>query len=138
MAHADPRRPVDSPRPPAPQPLTRAERTAACYHALVSRNRPARPLATSQDLLTWSGSPAEIVGGELVEKAVPSPEHGSAQFALSGQLFSPFGSSRGSGGPGGWWLMTEVEVEYETHEIYRHDHLGFRSDLHPERPTGRP
>jgi len=85
-----------------------------------------------------NGPPAEIVGGELVEKATPSPEHGSAQFALSGQLFSPFGSSRGSGGPGGWWLMTEVEVEYETHEIYRHDHLGFRRDRHPVRPSGRP
>lgn len=104
----------------------------------MSTSRPAPPLATKQDLLTRSGPPAEIIGGEIVEKAVPSPEHGSAQFALSGQLFPPFGSSRGSGGPGGWWLMTEVEVEYETHEVYRHDHLGFRKDRHPERPTGRP
>lgn len=112
--------------------------SAPCYDALVSTSRPARPLATKHDLLTRSGPPAEVIGGEIVEKAVPSPEHGSAQFALSGQLFSPFGSSRGSGSPGGWWLMTEVEAEYETHEVYRHDHLGFRKDRHPERPTGRP
>ena len=104
----------------------------------MSTNRPARALATSQDLLTWSGPPAEIIGGELIDKAALSPEHGSAQFALSGLLFSPFGSSRGSGGPGGWRLMTEVEIEYETHEVFRHDHVGFRRDRHPERPASRP
>lgn len=72
-----------------------------------------------------------------MEKASPSPEHGSAQFALSGLLFSPFGSSRGSG-PGGWWLMTEVEVEYAPSELYRHDLVGWRRERSVERPRGRP
>ena len=112
--------------------------SAPCYHALVSTSRPARSLATSQDLIARSGPPAEIIGGELVEKATPSPEHGSAQFALSGQLFSPFGSSRGSGGPGGWWLMTEVEVEFATHETYRPDVVGWRRDRVQDRPRGTP
>lgn len=117
-----------------PTPRPRSE----CYDGLVSTNRPARALATSQQLLTWSGAPAEIIGGELIERAAPSPQHGSAQFALSGLLFSPFGSSRGPGGPGEWWLMTDVEIEYEAHEVFRHDHVGFRRDRHPERPAGRP
>jgi Uma2 family endonuclease len=84
------------------------------------------------------GVPAEIIDGELVEKAAPSPEHGSAQFALSGLLFSPFGSRQAPDGPGGWWLMCDVEVEYSTHEVYRHDLVGFRRDRCPERPSGRP
>jgi len=65
------------------------------------------------------------------------PEHGSAQFALSGILFSPFGSSRG-GGPGGWWLMTEVEVESTQAEVFRHDLVGWRRERSPTRPRGRP
>src|SRR4051812_37614494 len=83
-----------------------------------------RPLTSRRSPMTLP--PSEIVGGQIVEKAAPTPEHGSAQFALSGLLFSPFGSSRGPGGPGGWWLVTEVEVEYAPHEVYRHDHVGFR------------
>jgi Uma2 family endonuclease len=108
--------------------------------APVSSTRPVRPFATASDLaaLADDAAPSEIVGGQIVEKAAPTPEHGSAQFALSGLLFSPFGSSRGPGGPGGWWLMTEVEVEYGAHEVYRHDHVGFRRDRVPERPKARP
>jgi Uma2 family endonuclease len=99
---------------------------------------PLRSPATRDDLLAHTGAPAEIIAGELVEKAAPSPEHGSAQFALSGLLFGPFGSRGGHDGPAGWWLMTEVEVEYSAHEVYRHDLVGFRRDRHPRRPEGRP
>jgi Uma2 family endonuclease len=79
----------------------------------------------------------EVVGGEVVQKAEPSPEHGSAQLALGALLFPPFGSSR-SGGPGGSWLMSEVEVEYEAHEVYRHDLVGWRRARAETRPAGRP
>jgi Uma2 family endonuclease len=95
-------------------------------------------MATARDLLLRDEDHSwEIIGGVIVEKAAPSPEHGSAQFALSGLLFSPFGSSRGSG-PGRWWLMTEVEVEYATPEVFRHDLVGRRRERSPERPRGRP
>lgn len=96
-------------------------------------------MATSRDLASRDGDGRswEIVDGEIVEKASPSPEHGSAQFALSGLLFKPFGSSHG-GGPGGWWLMTEVEVEYASSEVYRHDLVGWRRERSPDRPRGRP
>ena len=40
--------------------------------------------------------------------------------------------------PGGWWFGSEIDVEYETHEIYLHDIVGWRRDRVPERPTGRP
>ena len=102
--------------------------------------RSAGSLATAADLAARTDEHAsEIIGGEIVEKAAPSPEHGSAQFALSGLLFSPFGSNGGAGGGAATWrLMCEVEVEYESHEVYRHDHVGFRRPRCPERPSTRP
>lgn len=78
----------------------------------------------------------EVIGGVVHEKAAPTAEHGTAQFSL-GHLLWPF--DRGGGGrPGGWWIMTEVEIELETHEVYVPDLVGWRRERVPERPTGRP
>ncbi|HUH05144.1 MAG TPA: Uma2 family endonuclease, partial [Kofleriaceae bacterium] len=81
---------------------------------------------------------AEIIGGEIVEKASPTMEHGSAQTALGGYLHRRFNRRSGGRWPGGWWIGTEVDVEYATHEIYRQDIVGWRREHVPERPTGRP
>ncbi|XXT14721.1 Uma2 family endonuclease [Sorangium sp. So ce429] len=80
----------------------------------------------------------EIIGGELVRKAIPSGEHGGTQAALTGVLFDPFNRRPGGRRPGGWWFLTEVEVELEPGEVYRPDVLGFRRERVPERPTGNP
>lgn len=80
----------------------------------------------------------EIIGGELVRKATPSGEHGGTQAALTGVLFDPFNRRPGGRRPGGWWFLTEVEVELEPGEVYRPDVLGFRRERVPERPTGNP
>ena len=40
--------------------------------------------------------------------------------------------------PGGWWFETEVEIEFETHEIYRPDIVGWRRERSAQRPTGTP
>lgn len=79
---------------------------------------------------------AEVIGGEIVEKAAPSYEHGDAQSSLAELLKPPF--QRGRGGPGGWWIATEVEILLETHEVYRPDLVGWRRERVPERPHGRP
>jgi Uma2 family endonuclease len=97
-----------------------------------------RRKATSADLTDAAGDPfAEVIDGQVVEKASPSAEHGATQAALVATLWPPFHGRRG-GGPGGWWIMTEVEVELESHEIYRPDVVGWRRDRVPERPSGRP
>lgn len=85
------------------------------------------------------GRAVELVDGEIVDKALPKPEHGAAQMALGGLLF-PFGRRvAGPPGPGGWWLMSEVEVAYaKTSEVFRHDVLGFRRERVPQRPSGLP
>jgi Uma2 family endonuclease len=81
---------------------------------------------------------AEIIHGSIVEKASPTMEHGRAQVATGGYLRRRF--DRGGGGrwPGGWWLASEVDVEYESHELYRHDLAGWRRGRVPECPRGRP
>jgi Uma2 family endonuclease len=101
---------------------------------------PSRRRATAADLLSLPGGrAAEIVGGEIVDKALPSFEHGSAQSGLSGALFGFRGPpGGGTSGPGGCWLATEVEVEYESHEVYRHDLVGWRRERLPVKPAERP
>lgn len=93
-------------------------------------------LATAADL--GEDTRAEIIHGVIVEKASPSGEHGASQFTFGTVLGRRF--QRGAGGrwPGGWWFGTEIEVEYETHEVYLHDVVGWRRDRVPQRPTGRP
>jgi Uma2 family endonuclease len=103
----------------------------------MSSALPESQLATAADLLALpSDRPAEVVAGVIVEKAAPSYEHGDAQSSLAELLKPPF--QRGRGGPGGWWIATEVEIELETHEVYRPDLVGWRRDRVPERPRGRP
>jgi Uma2 family endonuclease len=92
--------------------------------------------ATAADLAALGERRAEIIGGAIIEKTGPSFEHGDAQSAVTGRLKDPF--QFGNGGPGGWWIATEVEVELEAHEVYLPDVAGWRRERVPERPRGRP
>jgi Uma2 family endonuclease len=80
----------------------------------------------------------ELIGGELIEKAAPSGEHGSAQGGVVGALYGPFQRPSGRGGPGGWWIATEVEVMFDTSEVVRPDVVGWRRERCPTRPVGIP
>lgn len=100
--------------------------------------RPAE-LATFVDLQSLpDDTRAEIIHGAIVEKASPSGEHGGAQCAVAAMLGHRFQRRPGGRWPGGWWLGLEIEVEYEAHEVYRHDVAGWRRDRIPDRPTGGP
>jgi Uma2 family endonuclease len=96
--------------------------------------------ATAADLLAIPEQERfhEIIDGELVRKANPSAEHGDAQSWLAGVLKPSFARRPGGKNPGGWWIMTEVEVRLEDHEIYRPDVVGWRRERVPERPSGNP
>lgn len=104
--------------------------------------KPARahPLATVADLLVLPEATRfhEVVGGELIQRAAPTSEHGVTQLALGGTIFSSFGRPAGGRLPGGWWFATEVEIEFETHEVYRPDVVGWRRERSPQKPTGTP
>ncbi len=81
---------------------------------------------------------AEIVGGTLVYKASPSGEHADAQAALAAFLRPEFHRKSAQGGPGGWWIVTECDIELGAHDVFRPDVCGWRRDRVPERLTGRP
>lgn len=80
----------------------------------------------------------EFLNGELIEKATPSGEHGDAQAGVVSAVRTPYQRKPGAGGPGGWWIATEVEVLLETNDVVRPDVLGWRRESCPERPTGAP
>jgi Uma2 family endonuclease len=94
--------------------------------------------ATFEDLARLGDARVEIIHGVIVDKALPTMEHADSQVMLSGFVSRRF--RRGGGGrwPGGWWIATEIDVEYEAHQIFRHDVAGWRRDRVPERPRGRP
>lgn len=80
----------------------------------------------------------ELIGGALVVKAEPSGEHGDAQAGVIGSLRLPFQRSSGRGGPGGWWILSEVEVLLASGDVVRPDVAGWRRERSPERPGGMP
>ena len=96
--------------------------------------------ATFADLLALPESVrAEVIEGVVVPRAAPRFEHSDAQSAIDTEVRVRFRRPPGDGDrPGGWWIVTEAEVEYETHEVYRHDVAGWRRERVPERPSGRP
>lgn len=97
------------------------------------------PPATLEDLLAipederWH----EILDGELVERASPSGEHGSAQGDIR-DVLSPFRRRPGGRSPGGWWLVTDTEVRLDPYNLVRPDVAGWRRERCPEPPRGFP
>lgn len=79
----------------------------------------------------------EIVDGVIAEKASPSPDHSFAESRLGGVLHG-FNRRPGKRGPGGWWILTEIHVEYPSGDVFCHDAAGWRRERSPERPPGWP
>lgn len=99
---------------------------------------PARKPATLDDLVARGDSDRlEIIGSAIIEKAMPSPAHARAERKLA-SVIDPFDRGPGGGGPGGWWLFTEIHVAYAQGEIYCHDAAGWRRDRVPECPSEWP
>jgi Uma2 family endonuclease len=97
-------------------------------------------LATAADLLMIPEDKRfhEVIGGELVRKAMPSGAHGRAQRALGGRVGDAYDRAPGGKRPGGWWIVTEVEIQLDAHEIYRPDVTGWRRERLPELPAESP
>jgi Uma2 family endonuclease len=81
----------------------------------------------------------ELIGGEIVQRAMTSADHGSSQTKLGALLDPLHRKPGGPRGPGGWWFMSEVDIHYPLNgDVYRHDLMGFRRDAHPKKPQGNP
>lgn len=99
---------------------------------------PARKLARYEDLLALpEGERAEVLSGAVVAMPAPRPRHSKVQRSLGHFVGGPFDDDDGFGGPGGWWIFVEVDVELEEHEIVRPDLAGWRRPRLPQ-PDERP
>ncbi len=94
---------------------------------------PARKRAGYDDLLALpEGVKGEIFAGSLVTAPAPLPEHSRAQGALRRFVGGPFDDDDGRGGPGGWWILLEVDVRLAPTDIVRPDLAGWRRDRLPQ------
>lgn len=89
----------------------------------------ARTRATWADILAQTEDVrTEILGGEIVTTPAPLPRHSKAQGSLRRFVGGPFDDDDGHGGPGGWWILLEVDVRFEAHDIVRPDLAGWRRE----------
>lgn len=96
----------------------------------------------SKTVADWLALPAdariELIDGEFVEKAMPTFEHGLAQSNTAGAIRGPYNRKPGGPrGPGGWWIVTEVDIVLDG-RIYRPDISGWRRERVPSPPSERP
>lgn len=90
---------------------------------------PAPRLATYADLLSLPEDVrAEVLGGTVVTSPAPLPKHSRAQRSLGRFVGGPFDDDDGQGGPGGWWIFVEVDVQLGPHDIVRPDLVGWRRE----------
>jgi Uma2 family endonuclease len=88
---------------------------------------PAARLATYIDLLQLPQDVrAEIFAGQIVTSPAPLPKHSKVQRALGRFVGGPFDDDDGHGGPGGWWIFVEVDVQLGKHVVVRPDLAGWR------------
>jgi Uma2 family endonuclease len=71
---------------------------------------------------------AEIIAGEITTTPSPLPRHSRAQRALGRFVGGPYDDDDGHGGPGGWWILLEVDVELGAHDVVRPDIAGWRRE----------
>lgn len=75
---------------------------------------------------------AEIIDGTLYVSPRPAPRHANAATVLGGDLNGAF--QRGRGGPGGWWLLFEPELQLVELEPMSPDLAGWRKERMPSLP----
>ena len=93
----------------------------------------ARKLATYDDLLALPESErAEIISGSLVTMPSPRPRHSNVQGALRRFVGGPFHDDDGFGGPGGWWIFTDIDVKLSAKDVVRPDLVGVRRERLPD------
>ncbi|MCG8555662.1 MAG: Uma2 family endonuclease [Proteobacteria bacterium] len=90
---------------------------------------PAQRLATYADLLDLPDEQrAEVLAGRIATAPAPLPRHSKVQGAARRFLGGPFDDDDGRGGPGGWWIFVEVDVQLTPHDVVRPDLAGWRRE----------
>jgi len=100
---------------------------------------PAPKLATYADLLALpSDVRAEVLSGQVVTSPAPLPRHSRVQRSAARFIGGPFDDDDGRGGPGGWWILVEVDIALGLHDIVRPDLTGWRKERLPRPGAVRP
>lgn len=96
-------------------------------------------LATYADLLRVDDNlRPQIIAGQIVTQPSPLPRHSKSQGSLRRFLGGPFDDDDGFGGPGGWWIFVEVDVQLTAHDVVRPDLAGWRRERLPKPGPVRP
>jgi len=99
----------------------------------------ARKLATYEDLLRLSEDVrAEVTHGSVYVLPSPLPRHSKVQGSLRSFVGGPFDDDHDRGGPGGWWILLEVDGRLNPHDIVRPDIAGWRREHLPDPWDQRP
>ncbi len=97
----------------------------------------ARPATVAEWLAEPEEKGAELIGGRIVYKAFPKPEHGVTQ-AKTSEALGPFNCRPGGANrPGGWWIASEVDMLL-VGEGVRPDLTGWRRDRVAKLPQPGP
>ncbi|MBF0164958.1 MAG: Uma2 family endonuclease [Magnetococcales bacterium] len=76
----------------------------------------------------------EIIDGALYTQSRPSGPHGMSEGGIFSDAYIPF--QRGSGGPGGWWILMEPELHFiRDREVLVPDVAGWRRERMPKIPS---
>src|SRR5690606_26082265 len=105
----------------------RGDPATAARTRYTSRVLPANRPAVYADLLALpDGERGEVLAGEIVVSPAALPRHARAQGALGRFIGGPYDYD--GGGPGGWWILPEVDVRFAEHDILRPDLAGWRRE----------
>lgn len=74
----------------------------------------------------------ELINGEIIKRPMARSEHALTQGNISREL-DTYTRKKDNGG---WWIMTEVSVQYNEHQCPIHDIAGWRKERVPQRPKG--
>lgn len=78
---------------------------------------------------------AEILGGQLITEPAPLPRHARVARAIGRFIGGPYDDDEQ---PGGWWILPEVDIELELHEVVRPDIAGWHRARLPQPGAQRP
>ena len=85
---------------------------------------------------------AELIDGQVVYKALPGGRHADIESAIGAAIRIPFRRKKSDDGRGGWWILSEVTVQYrkisEKGRMLTADIAGWRRDRVPVCPSEYP
>lgn len=78
----------------------------------------------------------ELIDGMVYVSPRPIARHQWVETVLGSRVGGPY--SFDPGGPGGWWFLPEVDVQWSDHDWTVPDLAGWRRERMPEFPEHRP